>query len=84
MKNINSRVYGCLWEQHRVGREWYYTRSAFDESDPTKSDEMFPRWRDRLFNVTEIVSDEFSHFWYNCARAGWDGYIWGDSYVARF
>lgn len=45
---------------------------------------MFPEWRDRVYNVTEIVSDEMALTYFNCGYVLWEFYTWGIPYGKSF
>ena len=65
-------------------RELNYTRIAFFETDEDIKEELFPTWKDKVFNVTGIVSGEIANAWYNCASTGYDAYVWGSDFQQKF
>ena len=84
IQDINDYAFGCLWEQHRTRREFSYTDTAFNIDDPAKQHEMFPEWRDRVFNVTQTISNEMSQMYYDCTFTVWDSYTWAIAYWDSF
>ena len=84
IEDISTRYYGCLWEQHKFGINLNKTHTAFQEEDPAKVKKMFPLKRDKLFNVTNLISDDLAGVWFNCLMATWDSYVWGAVFIQGF
>lgn len=84
MEEINNKFYFCLYDQRKMQEAFGYTIASFQETDLEKLQEMFPSPQDYLFNVTGIISNEFTSAFYSCSKTLEDSSIWVDTYLTDF
>ena len=84
IEDISNKYYTCLYDQHKVEESFQYTRAAFAETDPDKKAVMFPTPQSYIFNVTGIVSNEFTSAFYSCTKSVEETAVWYTTYVAGF
>ena len=83
-EDISNKYFTCLYDQHKVEEAFGYTLAAFQETDPDKKAVMFPTPQSYIFNVTGIVSNEFTSAFYSCSKVFEETAVWYTTYTAGF